>query len=177
MNVGKRFEADIKASIPQNILFYRFKDSPASFNSFNQDSNIRFTASNVCDCMIFRSPQLYFLELKTTQGKSYSLNDSAYKQLERFRNLGDYENIIKAFIINFRELEKTYFVTTYQLESFLMRSGKKSIKAIECAEIGILISQKKLRTNYRYQIEDIFNLDKEVEVLKLFGEHYGQEGI
>ena len=172
MNVGKRFEADIKASIPENILFYRFKDSP-NFGGSNAGEFSRFTPSNVCDCMIFRSPKLYFLELKTTQGKTYSLNDSAFKQLERFRKLGDYENTVKAFIINFRELEKTYFITTYQLESFLMKSGKKSIKAIECAEIGILISQKKLRTNYRYQIEDIFNLDKEAEVLKLFDEHYG----
>mgnify|MGYP003432732886 FL=1 len=172
MNVGKRFEADIKASIPENILFYRFKDSPASFNSFNQDSNIRFTTSNVCDCLIFKTPMLFFIELKTTQGKSYSLNDSANKQLERFRKLGDHADAIKAFIINFREYEKTYFITTKDLEEFLKRTGKKSIRIDECHEIGVLISQKKLRTNYRYQIEDIFNMDKAVEIQKLFDINY-----
>ena len=172
MNVGKRFEADIKASIPQNILFYRFKDSPASFNNFAPGGNIRFTASNVCDCMIFKSPTLFFIELKTTQGKSYSLNDSANKQLERFKKLGDYQDAIKAFMINFRDYEKTYFITTDELEKFLRESGKKSIRIDECATIGILIEQKKLRTNYRYQIEDIFNVDKAVEVQRLFDVNY-----
>ena len=168
MNVGKKFEADIKASIPQNILFYRFKDSPASFNNFNSGGNIRFTASNVCDCLLFKSPNLYFLELKTTKGKTYSLNDSAYKQLERFKKLGEFENAVKAFIINFRELEKTYLITTADLESFLQKTGKKSIKLEECAEIGILINQRKLRTNYRYEIENIFNSEKLFEKSTLF---------
>ncbi|ACZ09699.1 Penicillin-binding protein-related factor A, putative recombinase [Sebaldella termitidis] len=171
MNVGKRFEADIKASVPQNILFYRFKDS-ANFGGANAGEFSRFTPRNVCDCFMFKAPYLYLLELKTTQGKTYSLNKSAYNQLESFKKLGDFENSVKAFIINFRELEKTYLVTTHELEKFLLRTGKKSIKAIECAEIGILINQKKLRTNYRYEIEDIFNLDKEHQVLKLFKENY-----
>jgi recombination protein U len=171
MTIGKRFEADIKASVPENTLFYRFKDSP-NFGGSNAGEFSRFTPSNVCDCFIFKAPYLYLLELKTTQGKTYSLNDRAFKQLDRFKKLGDFENTVKAFIINFRELEKTYFITTYQLESFLMRTGKKSIKAVECDEIGILISQKKLRTNYRYEIEDIFNLNKEHQVLKLFKENY-----
>ena len=96
------------------------------------------------------------------------MNDSAYKQLERFKKLGEFENAVKAFIINFRELEKTYLITTADLESFLQKTGKKSIKLEECAEIGILINQRKLRTNYRYEIENIFNSEKLFEKLTLF---------
>jgi recombination protein U len=175
MNVGKRFEADIKASIPEGVLFYRFRDSPNSFGGY--DDVTRFTPSNVCDCFMFKVPYFYLLELKTTKGKSYPLNKSAYKQLERFRDLGDYENVIKAFVINYRDYEKTYLVPTERLENFLRATGKKSIRMDECHEIGMQIGQKKLRVNYRYDIDDIFKLEgKENEVLKLFDTCYGGIG-
>ena len=57
MNVGKRFEADIKASIPEGVLFYRFRDSPNSFGGY--DDVTRFTPSNVCDCFMFKVPYFY----------------------------------------------------------------------------------------------------------------------
>ena len=47
----------------------------------------------------------------------------------------------------------------------------------ECHEIGMQIGQKKLRVNYRYDIDDIFKLEgKENEVLKLFDSCYGGIG-
>ena len=80
-------------------------------------------------------------------------------------------------MINYRDYERTYLVPTEKLENFLMKTGKKSIRMDECHEIGMLIGQKKLRVNYRYEIDDIFKPEgKENEVLKLFDNCYGGIG-
>ena len=59
-NKGYVLQDNIKKSCDrQDILFYRFKDSPFSFI---RSDKTKFTTNNICDCMIFLSGKLLFLE-------------------------------------------------------------------------------------------------------------------
>ena len=62
INYGKIFEKDFKDSIPDNVFFYRFRDSSGAWQ---QSENTRFTPSNISDTMLFYQGKLYLLELKT----------------------------------------------------------------------------------------------------------------
>ena len=89
MKSGKEFENNIKNSVEnykenKDIYYYRFKDSPIAWN---QTGNTSYAVSNVCDCLMFKSPKLIFLELKTTKGKSYSITPKGFQQLDRLNKI------------------------------------------------------------------------------------------
>ena len=60
--VGKQFEADFAASIPDDVYFQRIKD-PAQ--SFGGSGNTSFSPSNPYDCYMYSCPTFFALELKT----------------------------------------------------------------------------------------------------------------
>ena len=158
MNVGKEFESDIKNSVDRlkenkEIFFYRFKDSPISWNN---TSNTTFTVSNICDCLMFKSPKLALIELKTTKGKSYSITKKGFQQIDKLSKIEKFKNLITGFIINFRELELTYFITIENFLKFLKDTGKKSIRFSECEMYGKVIPQKVKRVRPYYTLHYIF---------------------
>ena len=158
MNVGKEFESNIKNSIDnfkenREIFFYRFKDSPISWNNTN---NTSFTVSNVCDCFMFKSPVLAMVELKTTKGKAYSITKQGFKQIEKLSKLGEYKNLKKGFIINFRDLNVTYYIELKHFLNFLSDTGKKSIRYSECELYGIRIPETIKRIKPYYDLSVIF---------------------
>ena len=70
-NEGKRFEEDIKKSVPSEYFYYRFKDGTGNFNG-TKNENVRFQAKNICDCEVMTDNYLFLLELKSHLGKSIS---------------------------------------------------------------------------------------------------------
>jgi len=82
MNNGKRFELEIKNSIPSSVYYYRFRDGTANFSG-DKNQNVRFQATNMCDCLLYDSKHLYFLELKTHKGKSLPLSAIRENQIEQ----------------------------------------------------------------------------------------------
>ena len=150
-NKGYVLQDNIKKSCEkQDILFYRFRDSPFSFA--NSDKT-KFTTNNICDCMIFLSGKLLFLELKSVKGKSKSFTNHEFRQLNDINkiihNKNRYERfgVYGGFLIEFRELEQSYEennTKTLNIEKYLKR--------YYC----IKINQEILRKNYRYDIRNIF---------------------
>lgn len=153
-NIGKSFENEIKDSIKSDIFYYRFRDTPASYAKDKQ--TIRYIVPNPCDIFLFKSPYLYFLELKNVTSKKYfSFDTTALKQIERMNKLGEYEKFIKGFIITFRDFEETYFLELKDVNMFLKESGKKSINKKECDALGTHLPQQKKVKYYLYDLSPI----------------------
>ena len=157
-NKGYVFQDNIKKSCEkQDILFYRFKDSPFSFA--NSDKT-KFTTNNICDCMIFLGGRLLFLELKSTQGKSKSFTNHEFRQLNDINKIIHNKHNLKrygvfgGFLIEFRDYEKTIFITTENLLNYFKENDTKTLnleKYIKKYKY-IEVNQKLLLKNYTYDI-------------------------
>lgn len=161
-NKGYVLQDNIKKSCDkQDILFYRFKDSPFSFAN---SEKTKFTTNNICDCMVFLVNKLLFVELKSTKGKSFSFTEHSLRQLNDINkiihNKNGYKrfNVYGCFIIEFRELEETYFIEVQNIIKYLEENNTKTINIKKYKERGkyIKVDQEILRKNYRYDIRKLF---------------------
>lgn len=160
-NKGYVLQDNIKKSCEkQDILFYRFKDSPFSFA--NSDKT-KFTTNNICDCMIFLGGRLLFLELKSTQGKGKAFTNHDFRQLNDINKIIHNKNGLKrygvfgGFLIEFRELEKSYYFSVGDIFKYFEDNNTKTInleKYIKNYEY-IEIEQKLLVKNYEYNIRKL----------------------
>ena len=169
--VGKVFEDNFKKSMPDYALLYRLPDAA---QSFGRSSNLRFSNKNPFDFILFDSKWkiLYALELKSVKGKSISFErtkedkgDIHYHQIEGLNEWDKYDGTVCGVIIEFRELETTIFINIQVIP-------KKSFNFADLDEYKIkyfIIPQKKLKTNYRYDIHHMlvnvtelaFNIQRE----------------
>ena len=166
MNQGKRFEEDLKKSVPDYALLYRLPD-PAQ--SFSGGKNTRFSRHNPFDFIIF-SPTtrtLYALEAKTVRGKSISFERSkddhaeihSY-QIDGLNEWNVYDGTICGFVIEFRVLEKTVFIKIEDFNRLLEIIDKKSFNYNDLMKNDIpfyIIGQEKKRTRYTYDIDGFLN--------------------
>lgn len=160
-NKGYILQDNIKKSCErQDILFYRFKDSPFSFA--NSDKT-KFTTNNICDCMIFLGGRLLFLELKSTQGKGKAFTNHDFRQLNDINKIIHNKHNLKrygvfgGFLIEFRELEKSYYFSVEDIFKYFEDNNTKTInleKYIKNYEY-IEIEQKLLVKNYEYNIRKL----------------------
>ena len=159
-NIGKIFEAQLKASTPDYALLYRLPDSAQSFGG----GNLRFSAKSPFDFILWDSQRriLYALEAKTVQGQSVSYERDKtesgvihYHQIASLRKWASY-NITAGFIIEFRKLEKTIFLPISSFDYIAENSNKKSLNysdIINSEQSYIEIAQTKKRTRYTYDID------------------------
>lgn len=176
--VGKVFEDNFKKSMPDYALLYRLPDAA---QSFGKSSNLRFSNKNPFDFILFDSKWkiLYALELKSVKGKSISFErtkedkgDIHYHQIEGLNEWDKYDGTVCGVIIEFRELETTIFINIQELNELIKTIPKKSFNFADLDEYKIkyfIIPQKKLKTNYRYDIHHMlvnvtelaFNIQRE----------------
>ena len=162
--VGKQFEADFAASIPEGVYFQRIKD-PAQ--SFGGSGNTSFSPSNPYDCYMYSYPTFFALELKTAD-KAMSFwrespeNDPLKRtynikrnQIEALQKASKYKGVIAGFVLNFRSAPATYFVPIQRFCDYTSKLSKKSINETDVSSIGIRIPQRQLRVNWRYDIRHL----------------------
>ena len=171
MNAGKKFEQNFKASVPDDVFYYRLQDPPQSFN--RGDSSIRFSWKNPCDIFLYNgnTRTFYALELKSSASKSFSFelekgtNKTAhihYHQIEALTNFGHYPGLVSGFIFNFRIEDKgteiTYFQSIQDFNRMTSELKKKSFNAIDLLKYNpIKINQEKKKVNYKYDIAKFLN--------------------
>lgn len=153
-NKGKIFEESFKRSVPDDILYYRFKDGTANWEHNNI---VRFQAKNVCDCMIYNGEELIFIELKNHKGKSIPIKCIRENQREELLRYSKYKNTKCVIVINFEDLEECYCLKIKDVDDFINKESRKSIPIEYCREVGIMVNMKKLINNYRYDIESMIN--------------------
>ena len=185
MNTGKRFEADWKASVPADAWYLRLKDSPATFYGGAQEG-VRFSADNICDSLLFRAPVLYLVELKTVGTPSASLESmfgkfdpvksrwKKQKHLEDMAKAAKRPGIAALVVINFRARGVTYATPAEAVLDFMrltLDGGRRSIPPAWCAEHGVLVGQRQLRVNWRYDVAGMMDKTPVLQEAKSCGRH------
>lgn len=155
-NLGKIFEDNWRLSVPDDIFFYRFRDSSGGWNG---STKTRFTPSNIADCLLeVPFVGLILAELKSHKGRSIPLsciagNKTKEKQMEDLAKANKFASVYSCIIVFFSDLERCFELGIDEYFLFLATTDRKSIPIEYFEEHGIEIKVEKLRTNYRYDID------------------------
>ena len=182
-NEGKRFEEDFQKSC-EDFLYVRFQDS----NKFGFGNVTRFTLESPCDCFIYDYPNMFFFELKSTEGTSLSfVPNHPWEQVKvkgekkksdmikphQVKSLIDFsksEGVEAGLIINLRERQtkttfrpsRTFFLEINKfVEIATSVKDKKSISADEIVKHGMEIEGNKKVTRFSYNVESLLNMIRE----------------
>ena len=142
-NIGKVFEAEVRASIPPDFYVERYKDDTAGF----------YGVSNPADYRLYKYPFTFLLELKSHKGKSIPLDKIRESQIKGMVKAVKHMGIFAGFLFNFRDLEETYYIPVMMLVSYINSTDRKSIPVDWCRENGMRIAQQKKRVRYSYDLE------------------------
>ena len=161
-NLGKKFEQNFRLSIPQSdkIFYYRLKDSASSYYGGNQQ--LRFSQNNIADAFLFHcengSNNLLILEYKSHKGKSLPLSCIRENQLTEMLNAKSKTGVIPMLVVFFSDIERCFSLDIKYVEQFLINNDRKSIPLDYFEENGVEIEVFKLRTNYKYNVEEWLKL-------------------
>jgi recombination protein U len=142
---GKIFEAEIKSSFPSDFFIERYKDDTAGF----------YGVSNPADFRLYKYPLTFLLELKTHKGKSIPLAKIRDNQVQGMHKAVQHKGVYGGFILNYRELEETYYISVQLVVEFINAGERKSIPVSWCRENGIRVAQTKKRVRYSYDIASL----------------------
>lgn len=160
-NLGKIFEQNFRKSIPETnkIYYYRLKDSASSY--YGGNDNLRFSQNNIADAFLYHcnngSNNLLILEYKSHKGKSLPLNCIRDNQLREMLEAKDKSGVIPMIVVFFSDIERCFSLNIKYVEEFLRNNDRKSIPLEYFEENGVEIETIKLRTNYRYNVEEWLN--------------------
>lgn len=141
-SIGKIFEDEIKASFPPDYYVERYKDDTAGF----------YGVSNPADYRLYRYPYTFLLELKTHKGKSIPIEKIRPNQIQGMYKAVLHKGIYGGFIINYRDLEETYYIAVQDMITFITSTDRESIPVEWCRENGVRIGQQKKRVRYTYDL-------------------------
>lgn len=142
--VGKIFEEEVKASFPPEYYVERYKDDTAGF----------YGVSNPADFRLYRYPFTFLLELKSHKGKSLPIDKIRPNQIQGMYKAVQHKGIYAGFLINFRDLEETYYITVQDMVAYINSTDRKSIPVEWCRESGVRIQQSKKRVRYTYNLSE-----------------------
>ena len=103
----------------------------------------------------------YVLECKTFQSSCSFEREKGEKgmihfhQIESLKKFNQYKGVVSGFILDFRDSDKTYFLS---IDDFLILENSISKKSFNEKDMltycsPTLIEKRKLKVNYRYNIE------------------------
>lgn len=164
-NIGKILEQNWQASCPDYLFVYR---PPDAAQSFDMSSKLRFSQHSLCDYIMFDGNRntLWTLELKSVAGMSISFERNKtdkgvihYYQIESLKKTSMHKNLCSGFILDFRGSDNTYFLPISQWDKLTNSIDKKSFNEKDLLNYtnSILVYKKKLKVNYRYDIERFLN--------------------
>ena len=160
-NLGKVFEQNFRKSIPDSnkIYYYRLKDSASSYYGGNQQ--LRFSQSNIADAFLFYVTEymnyLLILEFKNHKGKSLPINCIRENQLKEMVEASKKMDVIPLLVVFFSDIERCFSLRIEDVNNYIKTSGRKSIPLEYFEQTAIEIEVTKLRTNYKYNIEEWLN--------------------
>lgn len=158
MKSGKAFERQFRASCKKDpeLFFYRLKDSPSSWSA-GGSASIRFTSDNICDWILFKSPVLFLIELKSHTGSSLPFSCIRKNQIDGLMDASKYRNIVPGVICFFTEKERCFFLNIIKLKELQDSNTRKSIPIKYFEDFGIEIDVENLRVNHYFGVERFVN--------------------
>ena len=166
-NEGKKFEQAIKDSCPNYVLVHRLRDAAQSFNPAG--GNLRFSLKSPFDYIMWDSKHhiLYAIELKTVDKKSISFErdrsekgEIHHHQIINLTKWNAYSGVCTGLLIEFRPIKTTIFVPIDEFNVMVNKLDKKSFNYSDLEKYSVhylKISQNKIRTRYRYDMESFFD--------------------
>lgn len=158
-NPGKIFEQDFQKSIPKDVYCLRIKDPILQAKDDANPNRYVFGSRNPFDYIIFKSPFMYALELKSTGGTAISFAgvDPMIKQhqIEALQKAEHYFDLVPGFILEFRRTHTVYFV---HINAFLAWSSATDVKSINektASAIGRVLPSWKVRTRMHYDLSPL----------------------
>lgn len=163
MNTGKKFEANFKASVPKDYYYLRLNDPAVGFSG----GDSRFSPHNPYDNMVFTGNDMFCFELKSKDGAitfwSTQIEIDGKKhtfEIKKHQILGltkasEFHNVHAGLVINFRNVDRTFYIPICKFNDFVSESDKKSMNWKDAEEIGIEVEVKHLKVNERYDIKKL----------------------
>jgi len=151
MNQGKRFEQDFMKSIPDYCFKYKFRDNP---RGGEKSDKFRFTASNICDILLFDDRILYLLELKSVKGISLPFGNINKKSLREMDCKADMPRARAYLVVEYRQEKKVYAIEVWRVLKYMEKSDRKSIPITFAESYGEEIQSHLKRTRFSYGIEE-----------------------
>ena len=111
---------------------------------------------------MFNGEVLYTLELKSVGTTSISFERTKEDkgvihkhQIDNLEKFSTYENVVSGLVLDFRLSDKTYFCMIEEFVNMINKLDKKSFNEKDLYEWcnPIEIEKKKLKVNYRYNVE------------------------
>ena len=132
-------------------------------------SNLRFSHRSPCDYMMFDGEILYTLELKSFDGSCSFERTKDEKgiihwyQVDSLKKFATYKNVCSGFILDFRKTNHTYFLNINEWDNLANSLDKKSFNESDMKTYcnPLLINKKRLKINYRYDIDKFLRDVKE----------------
>lgn len=117
INRGKQFELKLKEDFEKipNCFIYRLQD---------QVSGYKTTSQNVCDFIVYMSPLLFLIEVKTISGNTFPLSNLS--QLDKLRRYENITGVRRGVVLWFTEKDRIIYVPVKTIEKMLT-DGKKSV--------------------------------------------------
>ena len=122
--------------------------------------------------MMFDGHHFFCLELKSVAGKSISFERDKkdkgvihYHQIEYLKSCLSYQNAIPGLLIDFRGTDNTWFLHIKEWDDLINSIDKKSFNESDLLSYShpTLISKKKLKVNYRYDVDKFIQDTTEME--------------
>jgi len=137
LSPGNKFQNDFVKSLSPLLSCTRLNDSREGLSQ----------EKNPGDYIVFNAQTEYYIELKTSLGKSMSIGEpKGYKirtgQLNLVVKSAEFPNCEGYYILNFRESLKTYRVLARSIKYMHDHQKKKSITIDDCEEFGFLVPEK-----------------------------------
>lgn len=165
-NKGKTFENCFKNSCKkQGIYCLRIKDNQITYaDEYGGVSDS--TSQNPFDFLCYNYPYALCLELKATHLPSVSFERKKnqknkkmlhYHQIMGLYNAAQYFGVNAGLLIDFQTSGQTFYLSIDKFMDFFNSTDKQSISEKDIIALSpIVVDKKLLRTNYEYNIKDIF---------------------
>ena len=151
--IGNKFQEDFFKSVPSNLYCERYKDAPTKFRAVNNPADF-FLNTGYC---------LLQIECKTSKDNSFPLGNISMEQVWKMLCNTCKLNTHGGFLINFRKHNETYFVFVSDFIHWYLNRDRASIPIDWLKDHGYKVSQKLLRTRWRYGIQGLLDWIKEVK--------------
>ena len=140
-NRGKQFEGIVRECFERTgFCIDRLHDQTNGFKG----------SQNICDFVVFRQPNIMYLECKSCHGNTFPLSNITQTQWNGLLEKDLFQGVYSGVMIWWIDKDVTKFVPIYDLQ-ILADSGAKSIR-FDTA-FGIEVPGKKKRVFFEYDME------------------------
>lgn len=140
-NRGKQFEGTVRDCFERaEFCIDRLYDQTNGFKG----------SQNICDFVVFRQPNIMYLECKSCHGNTFPLSNITQTQWNGLLEKDLFQGVYAGVMIWWIDKDITKFLPIYNLQ-MLADSGAKSIRFD--TEFGIDVPGKKKRVFFEYDME------------------------